>query len=43
MTQSIKVKEKGQPFRIATDFNMSTSTGLEIVFTAPPGGEQALQ
>ena len=38
MTQSIKVTEKGQPFRIATDFNMSTSTGLEIVFTAPPGG-----
>ena len=38
MTQSIKVGEKGQPFRIATDFDMSSSTGLEIVFTAPPGG-----
>ena len=38
MTQSIRVTEKGQPFRIATDFNMSSSTGLEIVFTAPPGG-----
>ena len=38
MTQSIKVTEKGQPFRIATDFDMSSSTGLEIVFTAPPGG-----
>ena len=38
MTQSIKVTEKGQPFRIAADFDMSGSTGLEIEFTAPPGG-----
>jgi len=38
MTSSIKVTEKGQPFRIATDFDMSGSTGLQIAFTAPPGG-----
>ena len=38
MTASIKITEKGQPFRIATDFDMSGSTGLEIVFTAPTGG-----
>lgn len=38
MTQSIKVTEKGQPFRIATDFDMSGSTGLEIEFIAPHGG-----
>lgn len=38
MTQSIKLTEKGQPFRIATDFDMSTSTGLEIEFIAPEGG-----
>ena len=38
MTKSIKVTEIGQPFRIATDFDMSGYTGLEIVFTAPPGG-----
>ncbi len=38
MTASIKVTEKGQPFRIATDFDMSGSSGLEIVFTAPAGG-----
>ena len=38
MTKSIKVTEKGQPFRIATDYDMSGYTGLEIVFTAPPGG-----
>lgn len=38
MTQSIKVTEKGQPFRIATDFDMSGSSGLEIEFIAPEGG-----
>jgi len=38
MTQSIKVTEKGQPFRIAADFDMSGSTGLQIEFTAPAGG-----
>ena len=38
MTQSIKVTEKGQPFRIAADFDMSGSTALSILFTAPPGG-----
>ena len=38
MTASIKVGEKGQPVKIATDFDMSGSTGLEIVFTAPANG-----
>jgi len=35
---SIKVGEKGQPFRIATGFDMSGSTALSIVFTAPTNG-----
>ena len=38
MTAKIKVGEKGQPVKIATDFDMSGSTGLQIVFTAPTGG-----
>ena len=32
---TIKVTEKGQPFRIATGYDMSSSTGLSIKFTAP--------
>lgn len=32
---TIKVTEKGQPFRIATGFDMSSSTGLSIKFTKP--------
>ena len=35
---TIKVGEKGQPFRIATGFDMSSSTALSIVFTAPTNG-----
>ena len=35
---TIKVGEKGQPFRIATGFDMSGSTALSIVFTAPTNG-----
>ena len=35
---TIKVTEKGQPFRIATGFDMSGSTALSIAFTAPDGG-----
>ena len=35
---TIKVGEKGQPFRIATGFDMSGNTVLSIVFTAPTGG-----
>lgn len=35
---TIKVGEKGQPFRIATGFDMSGSTALSIAFTAPTGG-----
>ena len=38
MTASIKVGEKGQPVKIATDFDMSSSTALQIIFTAPEGG-----
>ena len=32
---TIKVTEKGQPFRISTGFDMSSSTGLSIKFTKP--------
>lgn len=35
---TIKVGEKGQPFRISTTFDMSGSTGLDIAFTAPATG-----
>ena len=35
---TIKVGEKGQPFRISTSFDMSGSTGLSIAFTAPATG-----
>jgi hypothetical protein len=35
---TIKVGEKGQPFRIATGFDMSGSTVLSIVFVAPTNG-----
>ena len=35
---TIKVSEKGQPFRISTTFDMSGSTGLSIAFTAPDTG-----
>lgn len=35
---TIKVGEKGQPFRIATEFDLSGFTGLAIEFTAPTGG-----
>jgi len=35
---TIKVIEKGQPFRISTGFDMSGSSALEIVFTAPSTG-----
>lgn len=35
---TIKVGEKGQPFRIATAFDMSGSSALSIAFTAPTGG-----
>ena len=35
---TIKVGEKGQPLKIATGFDMSGSTGLSIVFTAPTNG-----
>lgn len=36
---TIKVGEKGQPFRIDTNgFDMSGSTALSIAFTAPTGG-----
>jgi hypothetical protein len=38
MTASIKVLEKGQPCKIAADFDMSGSTGLQIAWTAPAGG-----
>lgn len=34
---TIKVGEKGQPFRIATDFDMSGFTALSIKFTKPDG------
>lgn len=34
---SIKVGEVGQPFRIDASFDMSGSTGLEILFTRPDG------
>ena len=34
---SIKVGEKGQPFYIAADFDMSTFTALNILFTKPDG------
>ncbi len=36
---TIKIGEKGQPFRIDASFDMSGSTGLEILFTAPSGTE----
>tara|TARA_R110000822_G_scaffold65687_3_gene160799 strand:- start:2212 stop:2553 length:342 start_codon:yes stop_codon:yes gene_type:complete len=32
---TIKVGEKGQPFRIATGYDMSSSTALSIKFTKP--------
>lgn len=32
---SIKVTEKGQPFRISTGFDMSGSSALSIAFTGP--------
>ena len=32
---TIKVLEKGQPFRIDASFDMSGSSGLQILFTAP--------
>jgi hypothetical protein len=35
---TIKVGERGQPFRIATGFDMSGFTALSIVFTAPSNG-----
>ncbi len=35
---TIKVGEKGQPFRISTGYDMSGSTALSIAFTAPPDG-----
>jgi len=35
---SIKVGEKGQPFRLSTGFDMSGSTALSLAFTAPSGG-----
>ncbi len=35
---TIKVTEKGQPFRIGTSYDMSGSTALSIAFTAPSGG-----
>jgi len=35
---SIKVGEKGQPARIATNFDMSGSTGLTIKFIPPSTG-----
>lgn len=35
---TIKISEKGQPFRISTSFDMSGSTALQIEFTAPTGG-----
>jgi len=35
---TIKVGEKGQPFREATGFDMSGFTALSIEFTAPTGG-----
>lgn len=35
---TIKVTEKGQPFRISTGFDMSGSTALSIAFTAPADG-----
>ena len=35
---TIKLTEKGQPFRISTSFDMSGSTALQIEFTAPTGG-----
>jgi len=35
---TIKVNEKGQPFRIATGFDMSGFTALSIEFTAPTNG-----
>ena len=38
MTAKIKVGEKGQPVKIATGFDMSASTALQIIFTAPEGG-----
>ena len=34
---TIKVGEKGQPFRISTGYDMSSSTGLSIKFTKPDG------
>lgn len=38
MTRKLKVGEVGQPVKIATDFDMSSSTALQIIFTAPSGG-----
>ena len=35
---TIKVNEKGQPARVATNFDMSASTGLTMKFIAPSGG-----
>ena len=35
---TIKVGEKGQPARISTGFDMSGSTGLTIIWTAPTDG-----
>ena len=35
---TIKIGEKGQPFRISASFDMSASTGLSIAFTAPATG-----
>ena len=35
---TIKVTEKGQPFRISTGYDMSGSTALSISFTAPTNG-----
>jgi hypothetical protein len=34
---TIKIGEKGQPFRIATDYDMSGFTALSIKFTKPDG------
>lgn len=35
---TIKVNEKGQPARVATNFDMSASTGLTMKFIPPSSG-----
>ena len=39
---TIKVGEKGQPFRIDASFDMSGSSAMQITFTAPDGTETVL-